>query len=106
MDIIVALAHRDPEDRGALILAIRRLAPDDAAVVDGGDELGVVYLRISSRSNIDDASARAIQVVALAGVAADRTFAVTTGDLSWPPYQEVGARRGRRGRFAREYLYG
>ncbi len=101
MDIIVRLIHREPGEQGALIGAIRRLAPYDASVVECGEEPGVVSLRITSRWNLDDASVRAIELVALAGVDAGTTFSVTTGELNWPP-ETRDASAGP----DRQYLYG
>jgi hypothetical protein len=85
MTFVVALTQGEPAQRDSLVAAIRGLESDDAVVVDGDGNRGVVYLEIRSCSDIDAAARRAIEIVAVAGVAANTTFRVETGDLSWPP---------------------
>jgi hypothetical protein len=85
MTFVVALTQGEPAQRDSLIAAIRGLESDDAVVVDGDGNRRVVYLEIKSCSDIDAAARRAIEIVAVAGVAANTTFHVATGDLSWPP---------------------
>jgi hypothetical protein len=85
MNFVVPLIPGEPEQRGHLIHAIRRLQSADVAVVDCDEDPGAVCLQVTSCSNLLAAAGRAIQIVAVAGVAAGTKFHVAAGALSWPP---------------------